>query len=165
MIGKDLNLLLLKEGEEEQIEIDTLIPLFKIKEGETQYDILIKTDKDSFYKKFNSVSELYKVLSKSNQTVRISSPTKNYTNRKWWDFHFIGGVYVVYQCDEYFYIHFKLDRREYSYPPSELQVKKRVRKAFEGLSITLWVGVNNKYVKRKISMLRECYCRPQNVGN
>jgi hypothetical protein len=139
--------------------------MFRIKDDEAPFEILIQTNKTELFKRFESISSFYRALSKSNQTVGISSPTRNHTNRKWWKFHFTGGFYFTYSCDDALYIHFVLDRRNYSPPPSDMQIKMRIIKAFKGYKPIIWSGINNKALYRTAYKLRECYTDIQYIGD
>ena len=70
------------------------------------YDTLLVFDKTQFDSKITSVSNFYRSLSNSNQTVART------TNREWWNSHFAGGEYAVYICENKIAIHFMLELRQ-----------------------------------------------------
>ena len=149
----------------DEVHFDDLFPLFQRTEQFAPYEILISVKTDDFNRRFNSVSTLYRILSNSNQSVGISSPTKNHTNRKWWRYHFSGGYYNTYTCNEYKHIHFVLDMNPDTPLPSELQVKMRILKGFKGYKPTIRAGVNNDFIKLDTLRYQECYTETQTIGD
>ena len=148
----------------DEVNFHDLFPLFQRTEPFAPYEILISLKNDDFNRRFNSVSTLYRILSNSNQSVGISSPTKNHTNRKWWKYHFSGGYYNTYNCSEYKHIHFVLDMTPDSHLPSELQVKMRILKGFKGYKPSIILGVNNDLIKLDTLRYQQCYTESQTIG-
>jgi hypothetical protein len=144
--------------------IDDLIPLLFGEEFTTlPYEIFIQMNLLKFETRFKSVSKFYRTLSNSNQTVGVRSPVSHNTNRKWWSYHFSGGKYTTYKCDETICIHFLLDRNSASYTPSDIQIKMRIIKALK-FKPTIITGYNEPSIAYQISLLDDCLTESQEIG-
>ena len=148
-----------------QISSKDLYLLNRLPKTDAPYEILIEVSKDVFDRRFKSTSEFYRVLSNSNQSIGIASPVKNYTNRKWWKYHFMGGYYTTYICSDKFYINFVLDLNPNSHIPSELQVKMRILKSFKGYKPITYVGIENNQIFNLKNQFENCYGESQLIGN
>ncbi len=148
-----------------QIPSKDLYLLYRLPKTDAPYEILIEVSKDVFDRRFKSTSEFYRVLSNSNQSIGIASPVKNYTNRKWWKYHFKGGYYTTYNCSDKFYINFVLDLNPNSHIPSELQVKMRILKSFKGYKPITYVGIENNQIFNLKFQFENCYGESQLIGS
>lgn len=148
-----------------EVYIDEFVPMFRFPDFEAPYEILISLKYDDFNTRFSSVSDFYKILSQSNQSIGVSNPTKNFTNRKWWNYHFSGGHFFTYKCGEDLHIHIVLNRNENCLLPSEIQVKMRIIKAFRGFKPNIVVGINNTLLYRTAYGYRKCSTTIQYLGD
>ena len=144
--------------------LDEVVPMFRLPHADAPFEVLISLRTDDFNRYFKSVSELYRVLSQSNQFLGYSSSSKKFTNKKWWKYHFNGGHYTIYRCGENMHIHFCLKRKESINPPSEIQVKMRITKGFKGFKPFILVGVNNTELYRTAYGYRNCPHKIQFIG-
>ena len=149
----------------DEFDSDYWAEMLRTQDLEAPYEILISLDIGDFQRRFKSVSALYRILSKSNQGIGITNPTQNYTNRKWWRYHFNGGEYRTYYCENMIHIHFLLDIYEDTTIPSEVQMKMRILKSFKGYKPLILVGVNNKILQQTARTLFKCYSRIQIIGD
>jgi hypothetical protein len=145
--------------------IDDLITILFGEEFTTlPFEVLIQMDISKFETKFNSVSKFYRTLSNSNQTVGVRSPVSHNTNRKWWSYHFSGGKYTTYKCNDIISIHFKLDCNPNAYTPSEIQIKMRIIKALK-FKPTILTGCNKPSIIHHLSLLEDCFIETQEIGS
>jgi len=149
----------------EEVDSDYWAEMLRTQDLEAPYEILISLGIADFQRRFKSVSALYRILSKSNQGIGIANPPPNYTNRKWWKYHFSGGLYRTHYCGDMIHIHFILDMNEATTIPSELQVKMRILKSFKGYKPEIMVGINNPLLYRTARLYLDCYSRTQIIGN
>jgi len=149
----------------DEVDSDYWAEMLRTQDLEAPYEILISLGIDDFQRRFKSVSALYRILSKSNQGIGITNPTLNHTNRKWWRYHFYGGLYRTHYCDDKIHIHFILDMNDDTTIPSELQVKMRILKSFKGYKPFILVGVNNSMLHQTARPFLNCYSRTQIIGD
>jgi hypothetical protein len=151
-------------GTTHEPNIDELIPiLFGVEFATLPFEVFIQIDISKFETKFNSVSKFYRTLSNSNQTVGVRSPVSHNTNRKWWSYHFSGGKYTTYKCNDIISIHFELDCNPNAYTPSDIQIKMRIIKALK-LKPTIITGYNEPSIAYQISLLDDCLTESQEIG-
>jgi hypothetical protein len=144
--------------------IDDLIPILFGEEFATlPYEVFIQMDLSKFETRFNSVSKFYRILSNSNQTVGVRSPVSHNTNRKWWSYHFSGGKYTTYKCNDTISIHFELDCNPTAYTPSEIQIKMRIIKALK-FKPTILMGYEHSMIHH-LSLLEDCLVETQEIGS
>jgi hypothetical protein len=144
--------------------IDDLIPILFGEEFATlPFEVFIQMDLSKFETKFNSVSKFYRTLSNSNQTVGVRSPVSHNTNRKWWSYHFSGGKYTTYKCNDIISIHFELDCNPTAYTPSEIQIKMRIIKALK-FKPTILTGCEPSMIHH-LSLLEDCMVETQEIGS
>jgi len=145
--------------------IDDLIPILFGEEFATlPFEVFIQMDLSKFETRFNSVSKFYRTLSNSNQTVGVRSPVSHNTNRKWWSYHFSGGKYTTYKCNDTIGIHFELDCNPTAYTPSEIQIKMRIIKALK-FKPTILMGYNEASMIHHLSLLEDCLVETQEIGS
>jgi hypothetical protein len=145
--------------------IDDLIPILFGEEFATlPFEVFIQMDLSKFETRFNSVSKFYRTLSNSNQTVGVRSPVSHNTNRKWWSYHFSGGKYTTYKCNDIISIHFELDCNPNAYTPSEIQIKMRIIKALK-FKPTILTGCNKPSIIHHLSLLEDCFIETQEIGS
>ena len=149
----------------DEVDSDYWAEMLRTQDLEAPYEILISLSLDEFQRRFKSVSAFYRLLSKSYQGIGIVNPTPNYTNRKWWKYHFYGGLYRTHYCDDIIHIHFILDMNDDTTIPSELQVKMRILKSFKGYKPLIMVGINNHLLNRTVRPYLDCYTKTQIIGN
>jgi len=145
--------------------IDDLIPIFFGEEFATlPFEVFIQMDLSKFETRFNSVSKFYRILSNSNQTVGVRSPVSHNTNRKWWSYHFSGGKYTTYKCNNSISIHFELDCNPTAYTPSEIQIKMRIIKALK-FKPNILAGYNEPSIIHHLNLLEDCMAETQVIGS
>jgi hypothetical protein len=150
-------------GTKHEPNIDELIQILFGEEFATlPFEVFIQMELSKFEAKFNSVSKFYRTLSNSNQTVGVRSPVSHNTNRKWWSYHFSGGKYTTYKCNDTISIHFELDCNPTSYTPSEIQIKMRIIKALK-FKPTILMGYEHSMIHH-LSLLEDCMVETQEIG-
>lgn len=122
------------------------------------YDTLLVFDKTQFDSKITSVSNFYRSLSNSNQTVART------TNREWWNSHFAGGEYAVYICENKIAIHFMLELRHISRPVNELQLRIRLAKASKGLKYQILLNDKTTLIEKALDSFKDCISEVRLIG-
>ncbi len=152
------NILFLLENETINSLRDKVVNVMFSERNNHFYNIFIVFDKLDFETHVHTASNFYRNLSNSNQTVART------TNREWWNLHFTGGEYVVYNCENNIAIHFMLEFRHIGQSVNELQLRIRIAKAAKSIRYQLLLNDKKTLIDAALDKYKNCISEVRLIG-